>query len=68
MSDEHEWTAEDWAKTKWMVGVLLSKRKYDEARELLTMVFKITPIHGSIHQQALGALFILDLLHPGDTS
>ena len=45
-----------------LIAKLLEKKKYEEVRELLNLIF----INGErdVQKQAQGALFILDCLHP----
>lgn len=64
MSEGGELTAKHWHDTKIVAQRMLAKGKHAKARELLEMAHDLAPLHGPIRNQAMGMLFILDILHP----
>lgn len=59
------YSRERWSEDKILVGLLIEKRHYAEAREMLTAIHLTTaPQDRDIDGFVQGALFMLDLLCP----
>lgn len=56
-------SANEWFETKILLGKLLSRGRYEEARELMKLTFLVAP-NRAVENMVGGMQFVLDILHP----